>query len=34
MKKEEKETKETFTKRDDIEDELLAIQEKLRELNS
>ena len=34
QKSEEPKIKESFTKRDDIEDELKAIQEKLRELNS
>jgi|TARA_B100001964_G_scaffold241930_1_gene315463 chaperonin cofactor prefoldin len=34
QKSDEPKVKESFTKRDDIEDELKAIQEKLRELNS
>ena len=34
QKPEEPKIKESFTKRDDIEDELKAIQEKLRELNN
>ena len=34
QKSEEPKIKESFAKRDDIEDELKAIQEKLRELNS